>query len=385
MALAIRRSFKILAPGGSLRRRVAYSLAIVRLILVPVIFLAVYYLFAMGWIVDRIVNVDAPATTMSEQVSVEMLEARRAERNYLLLRDPAYVEANRAAIAKTREMLIEIENLVPSDQSDAQKALDELHLYQQRFDRAVSILGAPGQAPPDRIQAVVRAYEKDLNELFTQARFRKRAQLVDELRSRVDSFDIQISKTVQEQDPELRQATVDLENSSQEILRRTSELESRSWKRVQEDHRQARHLINQAEWALSVVSALTFLLSVWISFILPRQVVKPLLNLKHAVDRAATGDSAIDFDIQGKGEVVELANSVQNLSSACTRRNDLVKRLLSNAPATRVPYILLKCAPLTFICSQSVRSLDVVSRPALLVACTIPAPESLTCMRSPTL
>ena len=313
MALGIRRSFKILAPGGSLRRRVAYSLAIVRLILVPVIFLAVYYLFAMGWIVDRIVNVDAPATTMSEQVSVEMLEARRAERNYLLLRDPAYVEANRAAIAKTREMLIEIENLVPSDQSDAQKALDELRLYQQRFDRAVSILGAPGQAPPDRIQAVVRAYEKDLNELFTQARFRKRAQLVDELRSRVDSFDIQISKTVQEQDPELRQATVDLENSSQEILRRTSELESRSWKRVQEDHRQARHLINQAEWALSVVSVLTFLLSVWISFILPRQVVKPLLNLKHAVDRAATGDSAIDFDIQGKGEVVELANSVQNL------------------------------------------------------------------------
>jgi len=313
MALGIRRSFKILAPGGSLRRRVAYSLAIVRLILVPVIFLAVYYLFAMGWIVDRIVNVDAPATTMSEQVSVEMLEARRAERNYLLLRDPAYVEANRAAIAKTREMLIEIENLVPSDQSDAQKALHELHLYQQRFDSAVSILGAPGQAPPDRIQAVVRAYEKDLNELFTLARFGKRAQLVDELRSRVDSFDIQISKTVQEQDPELRQATVDLENSSQEILRRTSELESRSWKRVQEDHRQARHLINQAEWALSVVSFLTFLLSVWISFILPRQVVKPLLNLKHAVDRAATGDSAIDFDIQGKGEVVELANSVQNL------------------------------------------------------------------------
>jgi hypothetical protein len=46
-------------------------------------------------VVDRIVSVDAPATTMSEQVSVELLEARRAERNYLLLRDPAYVEANR--------------------------------------------------------------------------------------------------------------------------------------------------------------------------------------------------------------------------------------------------------------------------------------------------
>jgi CHASE3 domain sensor protein len=317
MAPGIRQSFKILAPGGSLRRRVAYSLAIVRLILGPVILLAVYYLFAMGWIVDRIVNVDAPATTLSEQVSVEMLEARRAERNYLLLRDPAYVEANRASIAKARETLIEIQNLAPSEQEDAQKALDELPLYRQRFEAAVSILGAPGQAATDRIQAVVHAYENDLNGLLTQARFWKREQLVDELRNRVDSFDIQISKTVQEQDPELRQATVDLENSSREILRRTSELESRSWKRVQEDHRQARHLINQAEWTLSVVSLLTFLFSVWISFSLPRQVVKPLLNLKQAVDRAAAGDHSIDFDIQGKGEVVDLANSVRNLVERC--------------------------------------------------------------------
>ena len=135
--------------------------------------------------------------------------------------------------------------------------------------------------------------------------------------NRVDSFDIQIAKTVQEQDPELRQATVDLENSSQEILKRTSELESSNWKRVQEDHRQARHLINQAEWTLSVVSLLSFLFSVWVSFILPRQVVKPLVNLKQAVDRAAAGDLAIDFDIEGKGEVVQLTNSVRNLVERC--------------------------------------------------------------------
>ncbi len=313
MALEIRQTFEIFVPGGSLQRRVAYSLVIVRLILVPVILLAVYYLFAMDRIVDRIVSVDAPATTMSEQASVEILEARRAERNYFLLRDPAYLEANRTSIAKTDATLIGIQNLMPSEQSDAQKALDELHLYQQRFELAVSMLGAPGRSPSDGIQAVIRSYEKDLNGLLTQTRSRKRAQLVDELRRRVDSFDVQILKTVQEQDPELRQATIDLENSSQEILRRTAELESRSWKHVEQDRRQARHLIKQAEWALTVVSVLTFFLSVWISFVLPRQVVKPLLNLKQAVDRAAAGDFAIDFDIQGKGEVAQLASSVRNL------------------------------------------------------------------------
>lgn len=320
MTLRIRQSFKILAPSGSLRRRVAYSLAIVRLILVPVIFLAVYYLFKMSSIVDRIVSVDAPATRIAEQLSVEMLEARRAERNYLLLRDSAYLEASHNSIAKMRKALGQIQNLEPEEQPATTKALVELNLYQQRFEAAVSSLGPPGQAPTDRIQAVVRAYERDLNELLRQARYKRRAQLVDELRGRVDSFDAQISKTVQEGEPGLREATAVLDNSSQQILGLSSEMESRNWMRIQEDHQQARHLISQAERALGVVSALVFLLSVWITFVLPRQVVKPLLDLKEAVDRAAAGDCAIDFDIQGKGEVVQLANSVRNLVEHMHRR-----------------------------------------------------------------
>jgi hypothetical protein len=72
MRCRLQKSFQVLAPGSSLRNGVAYSLAIVRLILVLVILLAVYFLFAMGQIVDRIVNVDAPAAKLAEQASVEI-------------------------------------------------------------------------------------------------------------------------------------------------------------------------------------------------------------------------------------------------------------------------------------------------------------------------
>ena len=106
--LGLRKSFKIVSPGSSLRRRVAYSLAIVRLILVPVIFLAVYYLFEMGLIVDRIVSVDAPVARLAEQASVEMLDARRAERNYFLLRDPEYLKTNQESLARVKQALEEI-------------------------------------------------------------------------------------------------------------------------------------------------------------------------------------------------------------------------------------------------------------------------------------
>jgi CHASE3 domain sensor protein len=313
MPSRIRRSFRVLAPGSSLRRRVAYSLGIVRLILVPVIVLAVYYLFQVGFIVDRIVSYDAPAATLAQQATIEMLDARRAERNYLLLNDAASLQAARESLGRIEQILSAIRDLNPSDQELTQKALDSLHQYRQRFETAVALVGEPGQAPADRINSVVAAYEHDLDTLLKSAPYKRRAQLVDELRNRVDSFDAQISKTVQEGNPALRQITVDLHNSGQSVLDFASQLEARNWSRIESDHHKAQRLISRAEWSLTIVSAITFLVSVWISFVLPRQVVKPLLSLKEAVDHAAAGNYEIDFDIQGEGEVVELANSIRNL------------------------------------------------------------------------
>ncbi|MGB2670761.1 MAG: hypothetical protein WA621_06135 [Candidatus Acidiferrum sp.] len=313
MRLGIRRTFKILAPGNSLRKRVAYSLAIARFILVPVILLAVYYLFEMGWIVDRIVNVDAPSATLAQRASIEMLEARRAERNYLLLHDSSYLAANRDALNQTKQIVSEIQDLEPEDSQATQKAMDSLNLYEQRFGAAVAAMSRPGQADADRIRTVVRAYENDLDDLLRGARLKKRAQLIDELRSRVGSFDAQISETVQAGDPALAQVAADLQSSSQEVLGLLAQLETENWTRVQNDHKGARTLLFHAEWALSIVSAITLLFSIWVSFTLPRQVVKPLVSLREAVDHAAQEGGAIELDIEGKGEVAELARSVQNL------------------------------------------------------------------------
>ena len=313
MRFGIRKRFKILAPGSSLRKRVAYSLAIARFILVPVIFLAIYYLFEMAWIVDRIVNVDAPAATLAQQASIETLEARRAERNYLLLHDPAYLAANHESLGKTRQILSQIQDLQPQDLGETQNALEALGVYEQRFAAAVAAMGQPGQGDADRIQAVVRAYEKDLNDLLRGAKVKPREQLIVELRNRVGSFDTQIAETVQEGNPSLAPVTAELQSSIQEVLRLLTELETENWKRVESDHREARHLLHQAEWALSIVSAITLLFSIWVSFILPRQVVKPLISLREAVDHAAEGNNTIDLDIEGRGEVADLARSVRHL------------------------------------------------------------------------
>lgn len=313
MKLGIRKTFKILAPGNSLRLRVAYSLAVARLILVPVIFLAVYYLFKMGWIVDRIVNVDAPAATLAQQASIQMLEARRAERNYLLLHDPGYRDANRIAVSATKQLLGQIQTLEPQDSATTGQGMDALELYEKNFTAAVDATGQNAQGSAERVRAVVQAYEKDLDDLLQASRLKKRAELLEELRTRVESFDAAISSTVQEENPRLQEVSIDLQSSSQQVLMSLSDLEKQNWKRVEWDHRKASRLIRSAEWALGIVSAFTLLFSIWVSFTLPRQVAKPLVSLREAVDHAAEGNGAVDFEIAGKGEVAELAMSLRNL------------------------------------------------------------------------
>src|SRR5215467_9024349 len=103
MQLTMDKVFKILAPAGSLRRRVALSLAVVRVILAPVLFLSVYYLIKMDSILDRVLNVDAPLGTLAQRASIEILQARRAERSYFLLHNPAYCKLTGHRLLMRRE------------------------------------------------------------------------------------------------------------------------------------------------------------------------------------------------------------------------------------------------------------------------------------------
>jgi CHASE3 domain sensor protein len=201
----------------------------VRLILAPVIFLAVYYLFRMSWIVDRIVNIDAPAATLAQRASIEMLEARRAERNFLLLHDANYLGTNRESIGKTQHVLEQIRNLEPEE--ELQKASEALTLYRRQFSAAAAAVERSGPGTTDRVQAVVRAYEQDLNNLLKRSAHTRREQLAEELRKRVNSFDAQISETAQQENPELQRITEDLQTSSQEVLRQASGLEAVNWDR----------------------------------------------------------------------------------------------------------------------------------------------------------
>jgi nitrogen fixation/metabolism regulation signal transduction histidine kinase len=303
---------RVFAQSKSMRRRVAYSLGIVRLILVPVILLAVYYLFRMGWIVDRIVSVDAAVAMQAERASIVMLDAQRTERNYFLLHDPVDLKANQQTVENLRKMVQSFRRIQPRESNAIGAMQADLEAYQQRMNKAAQRIGDAGQPRIDRLRGAVMAYEKNLNELLRGAHRRSRAALVRELHNRTHQFDSEIAAAGTE-DPVLQSLTLELQKSAGSFLRQASALEQRSWNRVESDHQYARKLMVRAEWVLGSVSLLVLLISIWVSYVLPKEVVQPLVDLKAAVDHAAAGNYEIEFDVRGKGEVVELANSVRGL------------------------------------------------------------------------
>ena len=313
MAWRSRRSFIVFLQGFSLRRRIALSLALVRLVLVPVIFLAVYYLFAMAKIVDRIVNVDAPVATYAEHASIEMLDARRAETNYFLLHDPDDIARNRESIRQLERTVQICRTLQPEEKSTFDSLEAEVTFYRLSFNHAVDRLGESNLPPIESLRQVVRNYQRDVDEVLAHSTRESRTRLLDMLRARIESFDAEVAAKVEENDPEIRQTSRDMASASQQIINLSTALETRSWARVQRDHLRARALLMRAEIVGGIVSAITLLVSIWVSFTLPRQVVKPLTDLREAVDHAAAGNYEIEFNVKGQGEVVELADSVRNL------------------------------------------------------------------------
>lgn len=318
-----RRSFIVLLQGFSLRRRVASSLALVRLILVPVIFTAVYYLFAMASIVDRIVNIDAPVARNAERASVEMLDARRAETNYFLLHDPDDIARNRDSLRRLQETIGQSRKLQPEEKATFDEMETQVAFYQSSFDHAVRRLGESNLPPIDSLRAIVRNYQKDLDEVLIHSTGETRTRLIEMLRARIESFDTEVASKVEANDPEIRQTSRDLAAASQRIVTLSTDLEKRGWRRVQKDHERARALLIRAEIIGGTISFITLLVSIWVSFILPRQVVRPLTDLKQAVDHAAAGNYEIEFNVKGDGEVVELADSVRNLIAHVREKHEV--------------------------------------------------------------
>jgi hypothetical protein len=262
----------------------------------------------------------------AQRASIQMLDARRAETNYFLLHDPDDIARNRESLGQLEKTIQACRPLQPDEKATFDDIETQIAFYRLSFNHAVERLGESNLPPIQSLREIVRTYQKDLDDVLAHSPRESRTRLIEMLRARIESFDMEVAAKVEANDPEIRQTSRDLAAASQRIINLSNDLESRGWRRVQKDHERARALLIRAEIIGGIISVITLLVSIWVSFTLPRQVVKPLTDLKQAVDHAAGGNYEIEFEVKGDGEVVELADSVRDLIAHVREKHNGVSK-----------------------------------------------------------
>ncbi len=302
----------------SMKGRIGLGITISRLIFLPVIFLAVYYIAGMVNATNQIATVDAKVARLAEQIISEIGEMRRAEKNYLLLKDPTYLkkinELSQLVIAQIEDGL-----LISSTERSRFAAMKvAVKAYVTNIE-IISQSSEPVQdaAALNQFSSMVQSYQERIDSLLAVAK-RSRSQQeisqsIDAISNEAMSFDSFIVKSVIDSEPKRSKLLEELKSKGDEIALLARQVNENSWKQVEEARSGAEQLGNRATLLITITLGFTLLLSFALTWYLPRRVMHPIREITQALRKASNGDYDVFLHLSAKDELGELVNEFHNL------------------------------------------------------------------------
>ncbi len=310
--------FRAYGSRFSLKGRIGLGITISRLIFLPVIFLAVYYIAGMVNTTNQIATVDARGALLAEQIGAEITDLRRAEKNYLLLKDPAVFkrlkERSQVIVAHVEDGL----DLGSGEKSHFAQMKAAVRTYASTLDQ-VSQSNEPVQdaAVLNQFVKSVHNYQKRIDALLAaakQARSQEEiSRSVDEISNEAMSFDRFIVQSVVASESNRARQLEELQAKGEEIDTLAREIRENSWKKVEEERGYAEHLGNQATLLITITLAVTLVLSFAFTWYLPRKVLYPIREVTQALRKASNGNYDVILRLSAKDELGELVNEFHNL------------------------------------------------------------------------
>jgi nitrogen fixation/metabolism regulation signal transduction histidine kinase len=302
----------------SMKGRIGLGITISRLIFLPVIFMAIYYIAGMATATNQIATVDAKVARVAEQIISEIGDMRRAEKNYLLLKDPAYLkkinEVSQLVIAQIEDGLFisASERNRFAEMKEAVKAyVSNIELVSQSSEPVKDV------AVLNRFTGLVRSYQKRIDSLLEVAsRFKSQeeiSQSIDAISNEAMSFDRYIVQAVIASEPQRSKLLAELQTKGDQIAALARQINESSWKKVEEERSHAEQLGNRATVLITITLTVTLLLSFAFTWYLPRRVLNPIREITQALRKASNGNYDVFLHLSAKDELGELVNEFHNL------------------------------------------------------------------------
>lgn len=314
----IKRQAREIEEKMSIRAKISVSLLVVLILILPVVGMTLHYFAQMRKKVDTIARTDAKLIDLANRIDESMLLAKRAESNFILLRDSLYVERNQEATQRILELCTEGGKVAINEQNTFQDIAEQTSSYQRSF--ATLVRRYHGKGIQEQIRALRRGFATKFTETITRyhamlAAAKKervkarRDSLVNEANQYLRSFSIDdLTVGLQtKRDPEMTLLSQSLSETSEKVRSLANELEQRSWHQLEQHRQQSELVVARAQRNIAVVLILTILVSAYLLFILPSRIVKPISAVTNIIKRAERGDYDVTAKSASKDEVGQLA------------------------------------------------------------------------------
>jgi HAMP domain-containing protein len=302
----------------SMKGRIGLGIAASRLIFLPVITLAIFYISNMKSAATRIAYHEVKAARIADQAVQDIAEIRKSERDFLLLKDPIHLKE---IDEKALRLLQQNENgliLDPSEQAKFARLRDQVEKYLNHI-RSLSQTITPSSKITSYpyFPKMLDSYQKLVDSMVGAA---KSSRTADEInRSIVEisnpdlSFDRFVIKGLIESDPQRAILYQEMQFRGTQLETLARQISETHWKKVELEQTKIEELGDRATLLITITLVITLVVSFTFTWYLPRRVLHPLRQITQALRSASSGNYDVFLHLSAKDELGELVNEFHNL------------------------------------------------------------------------
>lgn len=294
-------------PGPtSIRGRIALGMFVAAALVTPVVLLSLYYIGQMNSTVQRMVSVDIELLRIGDQVSLNFLQARRNEKNFLIYEDSAYLTGSREALRRIPQLCRRGARLDPALGPLFDTISAQTRVYAALLDSLASL---PAEQPGS-------AYRADW------ARLRTRHQLLLDMAdatldsARQDSLLTEATQLASELVLPLRGGPLGriindhIRTTEDVITSHADSITTHANQRMADNLGRVRRLSAWSQRNIITTLLVVLVIVIWLVARLPRHIVLPIKRIANALTRAEQGDLDVRITVDARDELGQLARQL---------------------------------------------------------------------------
>jgi PAS domain S-box-containing protein len=311
----------LLRRGGvSIRARVTWTLIIFFTALMPVVVLSTYYSSGMFRSIEQIVSVDVRLAIVAEDVSQSMLQARRAEKNFLLFGDPSYLDEITANLSRIDSLVSEGIPLSQAEQPRLDNIANLIAQYRLTLDTLVALAeGERRRDPYAQIRQEFAEHRKTFDQMIREALSTKgkakRDSLLAQAMDYLGAFDVTKIGEISSTSPDRNRLLADLKHVSSAVDSLASRIATQARADMESHRMRGERLGTRGQRNTLTALMLTIILVICLLIFMPARTVRPITRLTNVIHQAGEGDLKVRLESLPSDEVGELALHLNKLLS----------------------------------------------------------------------